>query len=186
MVSLVRRLFLVRELLVQFPSWAFYWAFSWVFPTTILREKAAACPYPLVRTLVLRRSGIRIGSQAETHYGLLVVGRAKSPPAVELGDRVAVGPRVTFVTSSYPDSSRLLSHPEVRSLIKRLQPIRVEEDAWIGAGAVILPGVTIGRCAIVGAGAVVTRDVPANTIVAGVPARVIRSINDTLKPNDAT
>jgi len=56
------------------------------------------------------------------------------------------------------------------------KPIVIEDNVWIGYGAILLPGVKIGRNAVVGAGAVVSRNVPANTIVAGNPARVIREI----------
>ena len=57
------------------------------------------------------------------------------------------------------------------------KPIRIEDNVWIGGGAILLPGVRIGRNAVVGAGAVVSRDVEANTVVAGNPARVIRMID---------
>jgi maltose O-acetyltransferase len=57
-------------------------------------------------------------------------------------------------------------------------PIKVEDNVWIGANATILPGVTIGKNSIVGAGAVVTKDVPENTIVGGNPAKVIRNITE--------
>jgi len=56
------------------------------------------------------------------------------------------------------------------------KPIVIEDNVWLGGGAILLPGVRIGRNAVVGAGAVVTRSVPANTVVAGNPARVIREI----------
>jgi maltose O-acetyltransferase len=56
------------------------------------------------------------------------------------------------------------------------KPIVIEENVWIGGSAILLPGVTVGRNAVVGAGAVVTRNVPANTVVVGNPARVIREI----------
>jgi len=56
------------------------------------------------------------------------------------------------------------------------RPIVIEDNVWLGGGAIVLPGVRIGRNAVVGAGAVVTRDVAANTVVAGNPARVIREI----------
>ncbi|GGW77084.1 acetyltransferase-like isoleucine patch superfamily enzyme [Streptomyces albaduncus] len=56
--------------------------------------------------------------------------------------------------------------------------MRIEDDVWIGAGAVILPGVTVGRGSVVGAGSVVTADVPPMTVVAGTPARVLRQITD--------
>jgi len=55
--------------------------------------------------------------------------------------------------------------------------VRLEEDCWIGAGAIIYPNITIGARSIVGAGAVVTKDVPPNTVVVGVPAKVIRKLN---------
>jgi maltose O-acetyltransferase len=60
------------------------------------------------------------------------------------------------------------------SLIRK--PVVIEDNVWIGAGAVILPGVSIGSGSVVGAGSVVTRDVPAGTVVVGVPARAIRSV----------
>ena len=59
-----------------------------------------------------------------------------------------------------------------------LNPVHIEENAWLGANATILPGVTVGKNAIVAAGAVVTKDVPANTIVAGIPARVIKHLDE--------
>jgi acetyltransferase-like isoleucine patch superfamily enzyme len=55
------------------------------------------------------------------------------------------------------------------------KPIIIKQNAWVGAGATILPGVTIGENAVVAAGAVVSKDVPANTVVGGIPARVIKS-----------
>nr|WP_277924466.1 DapH/DapD/GlmU-related protein [Sphingomonas sp. CROZ-RG-20F-R02-07] len=58
----------------------------------------------------------------------------------------------------------------------RRAPITIENDAWIGAGVIVLPGITIGGGAILGAGAVITRDVPSFAIVTGVPGRVIRSL----------
>lgn len=87
------------------------------------------------------------------------------------GDRVSVGPRVVFVLNSGANASR------VRPKMKDKEPfIKVGNDVWIGAGAIILPGVTIGDESVVGAGSVVTKDVPAHTIVAGNPARVIKTM----------
>jgi acetyltransferase-like isoleucine patch superfamily enzyme len=57
------------------------------------------------------------------------------------------------------------------------KPVKIKKDAWIGAGAIILAGVTVGEGAVVAAGAVVTKDVPKNTMVGGVPAKVIRKVN---------
>ena len=89
---------------------------------------------------------------------------------IEIKDNVMIGPRVNITSENHP------INPKKR---KTMVPARVvlEENVWIGAGATILPGVTIGRNSVVAAGAVVNKDVPANTVVAGVPARVIKQLN---------
>ena len=69
-----------------------------------------------------------------------------------------------------------MGDPECRAGAHLARPIRIESGAWIGARSTILPGVTVGHGAVVAAGAVVTRDVEPNTLVAGVPARVLRSL----------
>lgn len=92
---------------------------------------------------------------------------------ISIGDNVMVGPRVSFYTEGHPTDA------EVR--VKELEfglPIVIEDNVWIGGSASILPGVTVGENSIVAAGAVVTKDVPNNTIVGGNPARVIRKIGE--------
>lgn len=86
-------------------------------------------------------------------------------------DRVAISPNVTFLCSMHPENSK------ISRVYGKTLPITIEEDAWIGAGAIILGGVTIGKCSVVGAGAVVTKDVPSFNIVAGVPAKTIKLLN---------
>ena len=88
---------------------------------------------------------------------------------IYLGDRVLVGQNVVLATLNHgmDPSRRGDLHPA---------PIRIGDDVWIGANATVLPGVIIGDGAVVAAGAVVTRDVPAMTVVGGVPARVIKRI----------
>ena len=90
---------------------------------------------------------------------------------VILGDRVTISSRVTLVVSSSPNKSKLSE-----KYSKKFGIILVEDDAWIGTGVIILPGITIGKMSIVNAGAVVTKDVLPFTIVAGVPAKQIRKI----------
>lgn len=87
---------------------------------------------------------------------------------ITIEDDVKIGPRVNLTTENHPIDPR-----ERKTLL--IKPIVIRRNAWIGAGATILPGVTVGENAVVAAGAVVNRDVPPNTVVAGVPAKVIRT-----------
>lgn len=90
---------------------------------------------------------------------------------IEIGNHVMMGPRVNLLSEQHnaEDTGTTMKSQGVQRSF-----IRIEDDCWIGANATILAGVTIGRGSIVGAGAVVTRDVPPASVVAGVPARVIR------------
>jgi len=166
------------DLLGQLPMILIHLLTFWMFRPGTLRDKAALTPYRFVRPLLLRLSGVKVGKRVRLNFGDLVLGVTRSPTPVRLGDGVALGPYVTFITSSAPTYSRLLQHPEVQRLIVASGPIDVQDEAWIGAGAVIFPGVSIGFGAIVGAGSVVREDVPPMTVVAGVPARVIRKLTD--------
>lgn len=88
-----------------------------------------------------------------------------------IGARVGIGPGVKILTSQHREAGR--DTPVLFSPIE-LAPVVIADDADLGIGAIVLPGVTIGRGAVVGAGAVVTRDVPAYAVVAGSPARILR------------
>lgn len=88
---------------------------------------------------------------------------------ITIDDDVQIGPRVNLVTENHSID------PSTRKYLD-LKSIHLKRNAWIGAGATILPGVTIGENSIVAAGAVVNKDVPDNTIVGGVPAKIIRRI----------
>ncbi|MCF2442586.1 sugar O-acetyltransferase [Dyadobacter sp. CY345] len=87
---------------------------------------------------------------------------------IYIEDDVQIGPRVNITSENHPTDTA-----DRKALI--LKPVIIRQNAWIGAGATILPGVTIGENGVVAAGAVVSRDVPANTIVAGIPAKVIKT-----------
>lgn len=90
---------------------------------------------------------------------------------IRIGDGVMIAPKVSLISGGHP-----LPLAERREYLS-FAPIVIEDDVWIGTSAVILQGVTIGAGAVVAAGAVVSRDVPARTLVAGVPARVIKTID---------
>jgi acetyltransferase-like isoleucine patch superfamily enzyme len=89
---------------------------------------------------------------------------------ITLEDNVMLAPGVKLLSEGHP-----LSPEERQSLIPK--PIHVRKNAWIGANATILQGVTVGENAVVAAGAVVSKDVPANTVVGGIPAKVIKTID---------
>ncbi|MEZ0136762.1 MULTISPECIES: acyltransferase [Novosphingobium] len=90
---------------------------------------------------------------------------------VSIGDRVYVANHVRFITTNHEIGDRNQRAGPIRPA-----PIVVGDGAWIGANAIILPGVHIGNGSVVAAGAVVTRDVPENSLVAGVPARIVRTL----------
>jgi maltose O-acetyltransferase len=90
---------------------------------------------------------------------------------ITIGDRVLLGPGVHIYTATHPVD------PETRRSFKELgRPITIEDDVWIGGRAILCPGVTIGEGAVIGAGSVVTKDVPPRTLAAGNPCRKIRAI----------
>ena len=89
---------------------------------------------------------------------------------ITIEDNVLIAPKVSVLSEGHP-----VSPNDRQSLVPG--HIHIKRNAWIGAGATILPGVTIGENAVVAAGAVVSKDVAANTIVGGIPAKIIKSIN---------
>jgi acetyltransferase-like isoleucine patch superfamily enzyme len=89
---------------------------------------------------------------------------------LHIADEVMIGPNVSLITSGHP------IEPSRRRAGVVARPIVIERNVWIAAGATIIGGVTVGENSVVAAGAIVTRDVPPNTLVGGNPARVIRSI----------
>lgn len=127
--------------------------------------------FPGWRIRLLRACGFGVGRDVYIADGLMIVEELSGPEQLTIGDRVSMAPRVMLVLSSHPNASRIRAFaPTARG------DITIEDDAWIGACAIILPGVTIGRGAVVGAGSVVTADVPPLTIVAGQPAKPVRKL----------
>ena len=108
-----------------------------------------------------------IGARCFLNMGVVIldVGR------VTIGDDVQIGPNVQILTPTH-----LLGPDERRSRLEAAEPINIGDNVWLGGGVIVLPGVTIGRDTVVGAGAVVTKDLPPGVLAVGNPARVIRSL----------
>ena len=145
---------------------------GWKVRKKVLKWLAQMLPGNGLRVRALRGCGYSVGKDVYVGPNVIIIDQLEEREGrLSIGDRVSIAAGAIFVTTSDPNWSRLGEViPPLRG------QITVETDAWIGAGAIILPNVTIGEGAIVGAGAVVTRDVPPYTKVAGIPARVVGSV----------
>ncbi|HEU0298408.1 MAG TPA: sugar O-acetyltransferase [Longimicrobium sp.] len=113
-------------------------------------------------------TNIRLGDRVFFNFNCVVLDVAQ----VTIGSDVMFGPAVQIYTATHP-----LDHRERRGGLEAAKPITIGDDVWVGGGAIILPGVTIGGRSVIGAGSVVTKDVPPDVFAAGNPCRVIRALN---------
>ncbi|MDY3619015.1 sugar O-acetyltransferase [Agathobaculum sp.] len=111
----------------------------------------------------------RVGKSFYANYGLTILDGAP----VTFGDHVFVSPHCGFYTAGHP-----LDVAQRNAGLEYAKPIRVGNNVWIGAHVCVLPGVTIGDNAVIAAGSIVTRDVPAGVLAAGNPCRVVREIEE--------
>lgn len=140
----------------------------------LLRWLGAHHPDNRTRLGFFKKTNIKVGEQTVINQNFVVSDNYE--PLLTIGSRVAISPNVTVVCASGPNNSNL---QHVESLLGNViceKEVVIGDDVWIGAGAVILPGVAIGEKTIIGAGAVVTKSVEANSIYAGNPATRIRKI----------
>jgi maltose O-acetyltransferase len=110
---------------------------------------------------------IRVGARTFINYGAVLLDVA----AIIIGDDVQIGPNVQLLTPTHP-----LDPEARRAKLEAARPITIGHNVWLGGGVIVLPGVSIGENTVVGAGAVVTKDLPANVVAVGNPARVIRQL----------
>ena len=114
-------------------------------------------------------SHIRVGKNFFANYNCTIIDVAK----VIIGNNCQMAPNVAIYTAGHP------VHPDTRNTAYEYgKEVRIGDNVWIGGNTVICPGVTIGDCCVIGAGSVVTKDIPSWTIAAGNPCRVIRKITD--------
>jgi acetyltransferase-like isoleucine patch superfamily enzyme len=142
----------------------------------LLRWIAMNHPDNRTRLLFYRMTNVQIGEGTVINRNLVISDDYE--PLVWIGERVAISPNVTLIAASAPNNSLMAQFPSICSSIIKKAAIRIEDDAWIGANVIILAGLTIGRCSVIGAGSVVTKSIPAGVIACGVPARVIKRISE--------
>lgn len=168
-------------------SWLFVSLTAWLPPPTFARARARLVRWAGVPvgkgTIIggrLHLTGdprlLRIGSKCFLNTGVHIDLSA----AVSIGDGVALAQDVLVLTNTHE-----IGGPTHRAGVLRDAPVAIGNGCWVGARAVILPGVTVGAGSIVAAGAVVTNDVPPDSLVGGVPARVIRSLGGAPQPRPA-
>src|SRR5690242_4813602 len=115
-------------------------------------------------------SRITVGARCFANFGLTALDVA----AITIGDDVQIGPHVQLLTPTHPVDPDLR-----RAKWEAAAPISIGDNVWLGGGVVVCPGVTIGANTVVGAGAVVTRDLPADVVAVGNPARVVKHLAPT-------
>jgi maltose O-acetyltransferase len=120
-------------------------------------------------------TNITLGDQVYFNFNCTILDVA----AVTIGSRTLFGPGVQVYTATHP-----LDYQERATGLEYAKPISIGEDVWVGGGAIICPGVSIGDRAVIGAGSVVTKDIPADTLAAGNPCRVIRVLRAPAAPSE--
>jgi acetyltransferase-like isoleucine patch superfamily enzyme len=140
----------------------------------IIRWLGSYHPDNRTRKIFFRLTNVEIGQGTVVNRNLVISDNYE--PLVRIGCRVSISPNVTIIAASDPNNSLLRDNKYVKDNLIRSDKVTIEDDAWIGSNVVILPGVTVGRKTIVGAGAVITKDTPISSIVAGIPAKVIRKL----------
>lgn len=113
-------------------------------------------------------NGLRLGRNVFLNYNCTILDGAY----VTIGDNVKIGPNCQIYTPQHPKD-----HVLRRDTVETAYPVTIGEDTWLGGGVIVLPGVTIGKRCIIGAGSVVTRDIPDDSVAVGNPAVVKKSLN---------
>lgn len=115
-------------------------------------------------------TSVKFGKNCYMNFDCVILDGAP----VEIGDNLMAGPKVQLITATHP----LDAIERTTSGLEYGKPIKIGHNCWLGAGAIVVPGVTIGNNVVVGAGSVVTKDVPDDVVVVGNPARVVRRLGE--------
>lgn len=148
--------------------------------TPLAYRKWLATYYPdaHVRRAYLKSIGVIFADESSfCNLGFLPVPNSPSETHIYIGKNVSIAPNVMCVTESDANNGREINeYPYVAEHLTKKGDITIDDEVWLGAGVIILPGVHIGRCAIIGAGTVMTKDAQPYGVYAGVPGRKIRDL----------
>ena len=173
----------IRELKNSFDPNIIYmeklWEFNQLRPSEqdkkqkYMKEVFAECGEDCFIELPFRANwggkNLHFGNRVYANFNLTVVDDGE----IFVGDKVMFGPNVTIATANHP------IEPSLREdCMQYNKPVHIGENVWVGAGTVIVPGVTIGKNSVIGAGSVVVKDIPENVVAVGNPCRVLREIGE--------
>lgn len=130
-----------------------------------------------IRKIYLERLGVVMGEGTYTNLGFRIVSD-DFEKRLFIGKNVSIAPNVTFICMSSANNGKEINEiAYVKEVLTKSANIYVDDEVWIGANVTVLPGVHIGKCSVIGAGSVVTKDVEPYSVYAGVPARKIRDLD---------
>jgi acetyltransferase-like isoleucine patch superfamily enzyme len=161
-------------------SLAHAWNHRHLLYSYILLRLAIISPFVGLNAFLHELRGVIMGKEVKIAHDVLL--DPMEPGSIILEDYVTISPRVTIYAHSNP-TAVMYEYMGPRTV----DPVKIGRGTWIGTGALILPGVTIGEYCVIGAGAVVTADIPAHTLALGIPARPVKELTRTYSiPEDAT
>ncbi len=148
-----------------------------ILPKRAAKFLAYYFPDARVRKRCLSRLNVFLGEGTYANIGLVCVNDENTP--IRIGDHVSIAPHCLIVACSGANNGVTINDiPYVRDKLTKSAPVTVEDEAWIGAGVTILPGVTIRHHCVIGAGSVVVKSTEPYGVYAGVPARRIRDLRE--------
>ncbi len=131
-----------------------------------------------IRKIYWEKLGVSMGKETYANLGLRVVPN-QNTVCVEIGNRVSIAPNVMFICEESANNGKEINKISyIKNKLTKSGNIIVEDEVWIGANVTILSGIRIGKCSVIGAGSVVTKDIDPYSVYAGVPAKKIRNLNN--------
>lgn len=148
--------------------------------TYVLLRLAMISPFVGFNAFLHKLRGVTIGKEVKIAHDVLI--DPVEPKHIIIEDYVTISPRVTIYAHTNP-TLPLYEYMGPRTI----KPVCIKEGVWIGTGTIILPGVTIGKYSVIGAGSVVVKDIPEHTLAVGVPAKPVKTLHKKFKiPANAT